>query len=105
MLVLLCGCENRRSFACSRDFNPHRIHIDIQAVNDRIETLDVTESFELPYSLLLDEERAAEFRKQLDSSYAIQGNRLIRNYRIVPEEVFSIARTLEYLKKEKYICE
>ena len=105
IMLLLSGCERKRSYACSRDFNPHKIYIDIDTVNDRISSLKVTESFELPYELLLDEERAADFRKQLDGSYHIEGNKLIRTYRIVPEDDFSIARTLEELKKEMYICD
>ena len=44
-------------------------------------------------------------RKQLDSSYHFEENRLIRRYALSLDQEYSLAKTLEYLKNEKYYCE
>ena len=107
-LILLClclwGCR-QRSAACVRFNGNDEIDLLIKAVNDDIESIEVSEIFELPYELLSDNEEFDRFKKQLDASYHLEENRLIRRYAIVLDDTYSFMNTIERLNREKYHCE
>ena len=107
-LVLLCllfwGC-NHKSASCTRFNGNDEISIEIKALNDDIESIEVSEVFELPYDLISDNEEFARFSKQLDASYHFEDNRLIRKYTIVLDDRYSFMNTLQKLEKEHYHCE
>lgn len=105
LFLLLCGCENKRTYACVKDIESNQIYLDIETINDTIISLNVTESFALPFNLLHHENRLNDFKKQLGEDYIIENNKLIHNYLIIPDDRYSISKTLVYLKKEKFICE
>ena len=50
--VLLCSCENKHSYACVKEIDNNQIYLDIDAINDEIISLEVSEYFKLPYDLL-----------------------------------------------------
>jgi len=57
LLILLSGCRNDRTYACSRYSNDDSITINLNAVNDTILAFHVREAFKLPHKLLYDEEK------------------------------------------------
>ncbi len=107
-LILLClflwGC-NHKSASCVRFNGNDQISIEIKALNDDIESIEVSEVFELPYELISDNEELERFKKQLDASYHFEENRLIRRYAIVLDDRYSFMNTLRKLAKEHYSCE
>ncbi len=107
-LILLClflSACNHKSASCIRFNGNDEISLEIVALNDDIQSIEVCEVFELPYELLSDREEFERFRKQLDSSYHFEENRLIRRYSIVLDDRYSFMETLKKLKKERYSCE
>ena len=104
LCLLLCGC-NRKSASCVRFKGNDEINIQINALNDVIESIEVSEIFELPYELLSDKEEFERFSRQLDSSYHFEENRLIRRYSIILDDRYSFMETLNKLKKERFNCE
>lgn len=105
LTFLLCACESKRSYACVKEIDNNQIYLDIEAINDEIVCLEVSEYFKLPYELLLNENRLNDFKKQLDYTYSIEESMLTHKYQIVPEERYSVSKTLKYLKTERFICE
>ena len=107
-LVLLClflwGC-NHKSASCVKYNGKDEISLEIKALNDDIESIEVSEIFLLPYELLSNNEEFLRFKKQLDASYHLEENRLIRRYSIVLDDRYSFMNTLEKLRKEHYNCE
>ena len=107
-IILLClflfGCT-RRSASCVRFNGNDEINIRISALNDDIESIEVCEVFELPYDLISNNEEFERFKKQLDASYHLEENRLIRNYSIVLDDRYSFMNTIKRLEKEHYSCE
>ncbi|MBO7677738.1 MAG: hypothetical protein J6S49_09555 [Erysipelotrichaceae bacterium] len=107
-IIILClflwGC-NHRSASCVKYNGDDEINIHIEALNDDIESIEVSEIFVLSYELLADNEEFARFKKQLDSSYHLEENRLIRSYAIVLDDRYSFMNTLKRLQKERYHCE
>ena len=80
LLVLLCGCSNAKTVSCSCYDGKDSLTLKIDAVNDDIRMIEVIEVFELPQDLLADEVRFRQFEGQLDKSYHLEENRLVRNY-------------------------
>ena len=54
LCLLLCSC-NYKSAACYKYDGNNEIEVYIEAVNDDIESIKITEVFELPYDLLANE--------------------------------------------------
>ena len=105
ILLFLCGCSRQRQIACSRFYKDDSLILEIEAVNDDIVSMRTVELFVLPEDLLADEKRFSDLEKQFDESCHMEGNRLIRTYELPLERKYSLALTLEELKKEKSYCE
>ncbi len=105
LLLLLSGCAEQRTYACSRIEGGNGIYLNIEALRDRVVSAEMTERYELPYDLLLDKERLGRLAEQLDEGCFFHGNALYCECRIVPEEEYSLDRTLEQLKQQRFICE
>ena len=105
LLFLLTGCQNNRTYACSRYFNDDSISIDLKAVNDKILVFHVREAFKLPHTLLYDEKKRSFLDSQLDDSYHYENTYLVREYDLLPDEECSLQMTLEDLKSRRYLCE
>jgi len=104
LLFILCGCRER-SAACTRFNNDDRVEINIKALNDDIRTIEVVETFVLPYEVLADERSYQELLKQMDKSCYFEDNKLIRRYGLPVDGKYSLSKTIEYLRQEKYYCE
>ena len=104
LCLFLCGC-NHKSASCVRFNGNDEISLQIKALNDDIQSIEVSEVFLLPYELLSDNEELQRFTKQLDASYHFEENRLIRRHSIVLDDRYSFMNTLEKLRKERYHCE
>jgi len=104
LLIILCGCR-QRTVACSRYINDDRIEINIEAINDDISTVEVSEIFTVPGEIMASEERLKELERQFDSSCHLEDNHLIRRYALCVNGTYSLDRTLDQLRKEKYFCE
>ena len=104
LLFFLCGCHEK-TVACTRFNNDDQVEITIQAINDDIRTIEVSETFVLPYEALADEEIFKVLEKQLDKSCYLEDNRLIRRYGLPVDGKYSLSKTIEYLRQEKYFCE
>ena len=104
LCLLLCSC-NYKSAACYKYDGNNEIEVYIEAVNDDIESIRITEVFELPYDLLANEKEFVNFTAKLDQSYHFEDNRLIRQYGAVLDKTYSFNKTIDRLKKEKYSCE
>ena len=104
LFLLLTGCSYK-SAACVKFDGDKEIDIDIKAVNDDIQTVEISEVFELPYELLANEKEFERFKEQLDVSYHFEDNILIRRYAMVIDDTYSYMDTLKQLNEEKYHCE
>ena len=103
-LFIIMGMQSQ-SASCVKFNGNDEISIEIKALNDDIESIEVSEVFELPYELISDNEEFARFSKQLDASYHFEDNHLIRKYTIVLDDRYSFMNTLQKLEKEHYHCE
>ena len=105
LLILLSGCRNDRTYACSRYSNDDSITINLNAVNDTILAFHVREAFKLPHKLLYDEEKRSFLESQLDDSYHYENGYLVREYDLFPDEDCSLRMTLKDLNNRRYFCE
>ena len=105
LLLFLCGCSRQQTIRCSLGTDEKQRILTIEASNDTITGIRVRESFLLPYDLLLNKERRHDLEKQLDDTYHFEGNELIREYDLDPDDVYSLQMTINELKKERYNCE
>ena len=105
ILLSICACSRERSAACQRYEKDRQIYIDLEAVNDEIKRIKISEVFVIPHSLLLNGEADSFLREQLDELQRIEGNRLVREYEMIPEETYSLEMTMKHLGKEHFVCE
>ena len=104
-LAILCGCSKEKIVACSRFINDHQILLNIASDYDDIRQIDVMETLTLPYDLLISEEKMDFLYQQLDDSFHVEENMLVKQYQIIPEETYSLRKTLENLRERRYFCE
>ena len=105
LLLLLCGCARQRNVACVRFNDDDSLMLNISAVNDDIRMIEVVELFEVPTQLVANEDYFNDLKKQFDQSCHMEGNKLVRRYGLVLDQTYSLSKTIEALKKEKYSCE
>lgn len=105
LLFILCGCTNYSSAYCSLQENNAQVLIDITSVNDSIDSIHIKESFELPYSYLLDDEKLSMITDQIKSEYAIEENKIVFEYDETLDKTYSFADTIDSLTKERFYCE
>lgn len=104
ILFVLCGCQRQRSIACEKQAGDILTYIDIEAINDDITLIKVKEIFIIEYDLLVNDKIKTFLDKQIDESYYYLDNKLIREYTLFLDNKYSLNKTLEELKKEKYLC-
>ena len=104
-MFFLSACKNHRSIACEKDTGNIQTYLEIQAINDDITLINVKEVFVIDYELLMNKETKAFLDKQIDNSYYYINNSLIKEYSLIMDDRYSLYKTLEQLKKEKYFCE
>lgn len=104
-MILLTGCQNNQSFACSRYSGDNSIVIELNGSNDKIMSFHVREAFKLPHTLLYEEKNKAFLDEQLDDSCHYENNYLIKEYDLYPDQKYSLQMTLENLKDRRYFCE
>lgn len=106
LLILLSGCSKNKYVACSLSDTNSQISLEISAINDEINSIKVRTVFELPNSLICDIDKFNYLKSQLNDDYKIENNNLlIKEYNVNLDNKYSFAKTIEYLKKEKYFCE
>lgn len=105
IILLLCACEKEKNCSCVKIDGDKQIYLDISSIYDDIVSVSIREAFVLPYSLLLDEYSSSYLKEQLDDTYHIENNMLIREYEVIPDDRCSLQLTLSELKKELFICE
>lgn len=106
ILILLTSCSKNNNVACKLDNGNSHIDLEINATNDKINAIHVRTVFELPNSLIADKEKFNEFKKQLDEVFIIEDNNLlVKEYDQELIDKYSLSKTIEYLKKEKFYCE
>ena len=104
LFFIICGCTNKKSVACQRYADNIETYIDIQSINDDITLINVKEVFIIDYDLLMDNDIKTFLDTQIDESYYFIDNKLIKEYNLIIDNKYSLSKTLEYLKKEKYLC-
>ena len=105
LFILLCSCDSQKSFACVKYSDDNQIYLDINANNDDIDTIKVKEVFILPYEVLNKQINKNYLNIQLDNSYYSIDNKIIKEYDLSLDKIYSLNKTLQYLKKEHFICE
>lgn len=104
-LFLLSGCKSK-NIACTYYSEQGQIEIEIEAMNDDIKQIEVCSSFNLPMSLVYDEDKYADFLKQLSDEYYIdENNTLIKKESVLLDKKYSLSKTLDYLKMKRFVCE
>lgn len=104
LFVLLSGCSNEKTVACSRYDGADYLQLNIKADNDDITSIEVEEVFVLPAELLANQRYYEDLRKQLDSSCSLESDRLIRQYYLPLSTTYSLAKTTEALERDHYAC-
>lgn len=105
ILFILTGCQNKKIVACSFGLEDKNINLDINAINDDITSIRVRSCFEIPSSILSDEDKYNFIESQLDSSFHFEDNKLVREYEIELDDVYSLDKTIKYLNSKRYYCE
>lgn len=105
ILFILSGCTNYKSAYCSIEENNTQILIDITSINDSITSIHIKESFELPYSYILDEDKMKDLNNQIKDDYSIEGNRIVFEYDEELDANYSFNSTIDSLIKEHFYCE
>ena len=105
LLIILSGCQNKKAVACSFGTEEKNISLDIKAINDDITSINVRSCFEIPYNVINDEEKFAFLNSQLDDSFHFEDNKLIREYEIELDDIYSLQKTIKYLNNKRYYCE
>ena len=105
LVALLSGCAKQNSYACSRVNAEAEIYLNIEALGDRIVSVEMTERYGLPHDLLPDEERSGRLSAQLDEGCFFHGNDLYCRNVFMPEEDYSLTKTMEDLKRKRFNCE
>ena len=100
----MCGCNNNKSVACLKESGNIETYIDIQSINDDITLINIKEIFIIDYDLLMNKDIKTFLDSQIDESYYFLDNKLIREYNLIIDNKYSLNKTLEHLKKEKYLC-
>lgn len=105
VLLLLTGCQNKKIIACSFGLDDKNISIDISAINDEISSMKVRSSFEIPNSVLNDSDKYEFLKSQLNDSFHLEDNKLVREYEVAIDDVYSLDKTIERLNGKRYYCE
>ena len=106
LLLFLTSCENKeKTIACSKFEADRDIDIYINAEYDQIKSISVFQTYTLASDLFQYEERLNLLKNQLDDTYYFEDNKLIRRQDYLIEDDYSLNKTIEYLKKDKFACE
>jgi len=104
-LLLITGCQKNNEVACSYIIDEKQVVLDIKAINDDICSIHERTVFVIPNTIMADEEKLIFLNKQLDSNYYFEDNLLIKEEDLDIDNVYSLRKTLEYLKTKRFICE
>ena len=105
LVFLLSGCaDSEKEISCRLNNGNSHIDITIHTNYDDILSLNVKESFLLPYRYVLDDKIRIDMESQLDDTYCIYDNTLIHEYEIIPDDKYSLNKTVEYLGSFSYVC-
>ena len=105
LLVILCGCSNNRQVSCIYENGEKKINLDIHAINDDISSVSVRTSFDVPYNVILDNDKYSFLLSQLDSTNHFEDNHLISEYALALDSKYSLDLTLKDLKTKRFVCE
>lgn len=105
IILFLTACQNKKTVACSLGLEDKNINIDISAINDDISSIKVRSSFIIPTPILTDKDKYEFIQKQLDNTFHFEDNKLIREYDIEIDDVYSLDKTIKYLNSKRYYCE
>lgn len=104
-MLLITACENRKHASCVYELEGKKICLDIEAINDDIETIHVRNEFVLPHSLVFNEKYKKDLDEQLDDTYHYEDNLLVKEYDVILDDLYSYNNTLNYLNSRRYHCE
>lgn len=99
---LLMGCAATKEAYCEKKENDHITSIGIKAVNDRIDVINIEESFKLPASLLQDEKMLSDFLASIHDDYEIRDGNLVLKKTVFGNYSYSV--TIDELSKDYFYC-
>ena len=106
LFFLLTSCHvNKKNVSCTLFKNDRDIDIYISADNDLIKSVSINQTYTLAYELLLNEKRFEVLKSQLDETFEIIDNKLIKKDDIEIDDTYSLEETLRALRRERYNCE
>lgn len=105
VLLILCGCSNNKVAACSYSKENSEVFIDIKAINDNIDSIKVRTYYEIPNSVICDEEKYSFLLSQLDDRYHFEDNKLVKEEELPIEDNYSFELTKDYLRSMRYYCD
>lgn len=104
-LFILTGCKNNKEIACNFIQDNKSVDLQIKAINDEISSINIRTSFDIPNSVMFDENKYDFLVSQLDESYHFEDNKLIREYSVDLDKIYSLSKTLDNLRKQRFYCE
>ena len=105
-ILYISSCSNKEnSHYCHINKADSHLEIEILSNYDVINCVITRKTFELPYSYALNDEIVNMIKKQLDDSYIFEGNQLIQENTLYPEEQYSMSETINALRNEGYDCQ
>lgn len=104
-LVFLSSCSNHKEVSCILEKDNKSINLEIQAINDDISSIRQRVVFVLPNDLLADENWLSKLNEQLDDSYHYEDNKLVSETDLLIDDTYSLNKTIEYLRKERFYCD
>lgn len=105
LLILLTSCKDKEtSVSCTLYNNDNSLTYTFLADYDVIKDITLKRTFKIPYNTLFNDEFLNDLKEQLDSSYIIEDNYLIQTKKIENDKNYSLAKTITYLKENKYAC-
>lgn len=104
-LLFLCSCGSNKEVSCILEKEDRSINLNIKSINDNITSIDERIVFILPNSLMANEEWLNKLIDQLDGEYHFEDNNLVREATLQINNKYSLNKTIEYLRKERFFCE
>ena len=105
LLILLSGCQKDNEVACLYEDNDESILLEIKANYDDIYKIHISDSFYIPNSVLVDENKYNDLLKVVDGKYVVQDNKLVKEYDENLDDTYSLNKTIDYLRRKRFYCE
>ena len=106
ILTLFClvSCDNHSVSSCQLYSDDKQISIYLEADNDDINSIQIIESFILPYQIIGYEDKMKDIYKQVGTDYILHDNYLSKQYSVELEERYSLSETIKFLTNQRFSC-